>query len=89
MASIVDEQVNPTPTPTPTPTLPLPVPLPLPLPLPFNPDPKPNPNQVKRGGFAENILQLLGLYAQLTASTALETRSPLLCLALVLALGTG
>jgi len=45
--------------------------------------------QVKRGGFAENILQLLGLYAQLTASTALETRSPLLCLALVLALGTG
>jgi len=43
--------------------------------------------QVKRDGFADNIIELLGRYLQLTANTALETRSPLLCLALVLASG--
>ena len=66
---------------------PKPNPNPNPNPSP-NPSPSPSPKQVKRGGFADNILGLLSLYARLTANTALETRSPLLCLALLLALGT-
>ena len=92
MASIVDEQAqrggpNPDPDPNPNPN---PIPNPNPNPNPnSSPNPSPNPeSQVRRGGFADNILGLVGLYLQLTANTALETRSPLLCLALLLTLGS-
>jgi len=44
--------------------------------------------QVKRGGFADDILGLLGVYFQLTASQALASRSPLLCLAIAIAIGS-